>query len=341
MRAYELNRLHRRREALAVLDRVLAVEPTHANALGLRSLCLTFLGEHDAAIEAARACVAAGPQSGSSFRALSFALDSADRAAEAVEAAATAVRLEPDSAMNHVRLAEALRDIDPPAAVAPVERARQLAPDSAVVHLACGVVYETNRGHDAARQSYLRALEIDPQNATAHMRIAGLDKKANKWEAALGGFSRVISLNPRLTAARRQIEAVILTRLYAPLLASFAGAVAASLQSAGGETMVRRVIAAVVLGVIAGIAFVTISGLRRSAGTFLWRFLRTDRQAIALLSLTAIYVGYIVVATQTSLIPVGGEPYKVLGILALRFFVDLPNGRTWRRLRRVPRVARL
>lgn len=349
MRASELNRLGRRREALEVLDRVLAVEPTHSRALNLRSLCLALLGEHDAAIVAARASVAANAQSGHAFWALSFALDLAGRAAESVEAAATAVRLVPDSATNHVRLAEALLDVNPSASIAPVERARQLAPDSAVVHLACGMVYETNRRNNEARRSYLLALEIDPQNSTAHLRIAGLDRGANKWEAALRGFSRVVTLNPRSTSARKQIEALIIRRLSAPMLAAFAGAVAVSLQSGRDHELVRRVIGAVALGVVAGVGFLTIRGLRRATGSFLWHFLRTDRQARIVLALISAYIVYIVVAAETLLI-VGGEPYGLAGVLLLRFLADRlcervgPRGRqpsSGRKRKQQPRAEQL
>lgn len=331
MRAHELNRLGRRREALDVLDRILAVEPNHVRALNLRAVCLAQLGEHDAAIAAARASVAAAPQNGHSFWALSFALDLAGRAADSVEAAATAVRLAPDAAINHVRLAEALLDINPPASVAPVERARQLAPDAAVVHLACGTVYEANRRLDEARRSFLLALEIDPQNAAAHLRIARLDKKANKWEAALRGFSRAVSLNPRSSNARRQIEAVILAQLWPPMLAAFAGAMAVSLRTAGDHPLIRHVVGAVALGVVGGTGFVTIRGLRRSAGGFLWHFLRTDRQAHIVLALISAYVGYIVIAAETPLIPVGWEAYKVVGVLLLRFLADRLSARVGRR----------
>lgn len=330
-RAAELTRLGRHREALDALDRVLALEPTNARALRLRSTCLALLGEHEASIVAARAGLAADPESGHGYWTLSLALDLAGRAAEAVEAAAVAVRLKPYSATMHVRLAESLLDINPPAAVGPAERARALEPDSAVVHLACGTVYEANRRNDDARRSYLLALEVDPQNSVAHLRIAGLDKKANKWEAALGGFSRVITLNPRSTAARRQIEALIITRLSVPLLASFAGAVAASLKSAGGDGIVRRVVAAVVLGVIAGISFLTIRGLHRAAGSFLWHFLRTDKVAIITLSLTSIYVVYFIVATQTTLIPLTGDAFKVCAVLFLRFLANVLSSRVARR----------
>lgn len=333
IRASELNRLGRPREALDLLDRVLGAQPAHPRALSLRSLFLVPLGEYDAAIAAARASVAADPQYYNGFWALSFALDQAGQGPEAVEAAATAVRLKPDVALNHVRLAEALIDTDPPAAVAPAERARELAPGNALTHVACGAVYEMNQCPDEARQSYLRALEIDPQTPNAHFRIALLDKQAGKGESALRGFRRAATLNPKASDARKQIELLIYQRLGSTLGFAFMGAMVASYDTGSAHDTATHIGGAVLLGIIGGVGYLNLRNVRRVAGSFLRHCLRTDRHARGIVAMTSAYILYIVAVTQTPLIHAGGY-FHLLGFIAVifpRIVTGVLNSRAKRR----------
>jgi tetratricopeptide (TPR) repeat protein len=243
MRAYELRRLHRDREALSVLDRVLATDPRRSRALNLRAMCLATLGESEAAIQSALASTAAAPHSDSAFWTLSLVLSAADRNQEAVEAAATAVRLDPNDWGNHTQLALCLAALDPAAAVEPAERARELAPERATTHVNCGLVYERAGRRDEARQAYERARAIDPQSSFAHLRIAQLDKGARKWDQALYGFRRAATLDPRSSRARREIEDLVLRRLSSmPVALAFGAALGAAISSTPpGSALTTRI----------------------------------------------------------------------------------------------------
>jgi tetratricopeptide (TPR) repeat protein len=213
-RAQQLFDLGRAAEARTIAASVLAVRPDGPGALRLLARCHMALGEGREAVRIAKAAVAADPAAEHGHRILATALRRIKRHQEAADAAAEAVRLAPQEWRAHVVLAQSLYRVDLKRALAAAEEARRLAPQSAETHYLCGVTLRALHRPNEARVALLRALEIDPQHAPSLNGLAALDQRRLRLTSAARGFRRALRVDPQQRVAQRNLEAVLLLRLW-------------------------------------------------------------------------------------------------------------------------------
>jgi tetratricopeptide (TPR) repeat protein len=216
-RAETLLGLGRPAEARAHVVDVLAVDPRNATALRQLARCQAAIGELDDALTTARRAIAAEPESEHGHRVLSHVLLKRRDFPAAVTAAQQALRLAPDNWRGHLSLVEALRRIDGPSAYEAAGRLVELAPHEPDAHIAYGSAAAAGGDRATARQSFERALTLDPNNATARNNLAVLDMREKAWRRALAGFRASQRMDPTQQLARTNLDRLI--RIVTGLLA--------------------------------------------------------------------------------------------------------------------------
>jgi Flp pilus assembly protein TadD len=297
IRASTLLDLGRPGEARARLGAILAAEPGNAFALRLLARCHHAAGEMDRAIKTAMAAVAADPASEHGHRILANAYNSAGDRRAATSEAREALRLAPEEWRCHWLLAECLRHSDPHAALPPAQRARELAPNEADVHVLYGVVVKQLGRSEEARAAYLHALSINPNLATAHNNIAVLDRASGRWAHALAGFRTSLRHNPQQKLARENLANTIVLLLRRLCVAAYLATVAVLLFSGFSTGAQLRVIGScVAAAMLGGLAWI-LTVARRSVGGYAMTIVRTDRRAVtALVAFAAAFAVTVLIA---------------------------------------------
>ncbi len=127
----------------------------------------------------------------------------AGRTNEAMQLFARAALREPDRAVTFLWMARIHRERGEfPAAVRNLERAATLAPNSADVHRELGSYFFARGNYEAARQRYVRTIELDPQDRAAQGYLAcslyrlGRAAEAQPWFQRAGQGPWVACLRP-------------------------------------------------------------------------------------------------------------------------------------------------
>jgi len=193
-RAYEARRLP---EAAALLERALAADPNHHDALCHYALLALAAGRPDVALAAAERAAAAHSGSALAHNVLGVARRHAGRLADAIGAFRRAAELDPRFFDAQVNLGSALLDAgDAEAALPCYERALALEPDAASLHNNLGNLYRELRRPAEAIAAYRRALELDPKHARAHANLGNVLKDLGDTEAAIEAYRRSLALAP-------------------------------------------------------------------------------------------------------------------------------------------------
>jgi len=224
--AYQAKDLER---AVALYDRVIALQPDHAEALYKRGNALKDLGQLPAALACYDAAVKHRPDFGYAWCNRGFVQQSLGLREAALASFDEAVRLNPDDLVAHVnrgsllqslsRWQEALVSHDrvlalnpqlfqtwlfrgnvlrelrqPEGALASFRKALELKPDYAEAHYNCGVSLELLGQPQAALDSYDRAVASFPQFHQAHYNRAGLLKAEGRLQEALEAYDRALAV---------------------------------------------------------------------------------------------------------------------------------------------------
>lgn len=330
-RAQQLYDLGRHAEALDVVGGILAGRPDDADGLRLAALCLSAVGRQDEAVRTARAAVSADPDSEHGRRVLSHMHYKRGEFRLAANIALEATRLAPHEWRGHMLLARCVCHFDPPGAIAPAERSRELGPDSPDTHFACALAYQAVGRTEDARAAYLKVLELNPQHAMALNNLAVLDRSARRWTRALRGFRRALSSDPQQDLARRNIDSILLSRVWRltwlSVLAIDAVDAFAPALGAVGQRVLGSVLVAILL---AGPAFSAWSA-RKAVGSYTWRFLRTDRRAQLCLALLAASVVFITLGMIVRLFVITDQYSAVSFLVTLLLWGVSAQVRTWTR----------
>ena len=117
-----------------------------------------------------------------------------------------ALRLDPEFALAHAALAaliahlvfrnEDLRPSLAPEAQRAIDRAVDLAPDSAATHVARGQVHSMLKRYDDAERAFLRAIELDPCLFDAHYYFARFCASQGKHAQAAAHYAKASALQP-------------------------------------------------------------------------------------------------------------------------------------------------
>ena len=172
------------RQALALFDRAIALDPRYAGAHAARARALAIIGNlyaddaerirlYDAAVAAARKSTELAPEFAEGFSALGFAL--------------------------------ATGKLDMRGARAPFERSYELGRGSADI-LARYATFRSNlRDHERAKSVIAQAAKLDPLNARAFFSSGDISYGARDFAGAITAYERAISLNPTLAGAHASL----------------------------------------------------------------------------------------------------------------------------------------
>ncbi len=187
----------KRDEAAALLERALAADPDHAEALEDYALLALEAGRPQLALTAAARWSQSRPASAAAKNVLGIACRQSGRLAEAIVRLTEAVALDPDFFDARVNLGNALLDAgDPQAALPHYRRALALNPDAAAVHNNLGNLHRELRQPTEALASYRRALALDPGHARAWSNVGNIQKDLGDTRGALDAFRRSLALAP-------------------------------------------------------------------------------------------------------------------------------------------------
>ncbi|GAA3347182.1 hypothetical protein GCM10020358_60970 [Amorphoplanes nipponensis] len=263
------------------------------------------------------------------------------RAGEAIQAARAARDLAPVDQHGELILAYALLEAGGTgnivAALEAAQRARRLAPDDPMVHVAEGDALRRTARFDAAREAYERALALAPDDAVALYSLAELDAGRGRALSAAPALAAVLAAEPAdatvlRVATRSARGALWLVTDVASLLLVIAS-VATSLLRLGvdGPAGSAAGVATAVGGIGCAAAFLRwrLRALSRPTLTLIRQHLRRPTFAVAVLRLVATAVAALLFAVDPD--PGGSGGLKVFAMPAtsLPFILLLLRARNW------------
>ncbi len=172
------------RGALAKFDEAIGIDPNYAAAYAARSRALAVIAN-----------LHAGPAERTQLY------------RKSVAAARRAVELAPDLAEAHSALGFAIMvgELNMKAAQAPYERSLALGQGDADV-LSRYAVFRSRFGDGAAAQQAIQqSAALDPLNGRTFRSVGDIALAAGQFDAAIAGYQRALTLNPKLYGARAAI----------------------------------------------------------------------------------------------------------------------------------------
>jgi len=189
-------------EAKAAYERMLALQPYHADALHMLGVIALQLENYQVAVAFISAAVHKHPSNASAHLNLGLAFKGLQRLEEALSCYQQALALRPDYAQAlhnrglalHAmgRLAEALADFD---------KAIELQPEDAQAWNNRGVVLQDQLRWDQAMQSYAGAIAAEPGYGQAHYNLGNALRALGRFEAAVASYDTAIALQADLAHA--------------------------------------------------------------------------------------------------------------------------------------------
>jgi tetratricopeptide (TPR) repeat protein len=197
----------RAQEALAPLERALAIDPSHATAHGTLGNALLALHRADEAIEQFRIAVKLRPDDFKTHGSLGNALLVSGRIPEAIVEQREAVRLAPDFAETHYNLALSLARAGAHAdAIEEFRAALRLAPDHADAQLNLGTSLAMSGRTDEAIAACREAVRLRPTWVEARCNLGVLLAKAGRVSEAVSCFEQAQHLAPERADIRAMLQ---------------------------------------------------------------------------------------------------------------------------------------
>lgn len=202
-------------DAVVLLHRFLAAEPTDVAALALLALAHLRAHRWSDALTAADRAIGLSPGYPQAWQRRAIALVELDRTADAEAAASEYLRLAPDDWHAHYTMARVLRTRRGrrQAALRHAQRAVELAPNDADAHNLLGVVYRTLEDKDGAGAAYRAALAIDPTHALARSNLALLTLGRAGHEQIMAGLREAAAIDPQQAVIHRNMALVAVLTL--------------------------------------------------------------------------------------------------------------------------------
>jgi protein O-GlcNAc transferase len=231
VRHYEAGR---GREAFALCQQVLALEPSHSDALQLTGILALQAGNIPVAIEALGRAVARNGNFPDLHNSLGEALRMAGRLDEAIGHYRRAIALAPSFAEAYGNLASALGQQNKgEEAVAAARRAVELMPNAPLLHYNLANSLAQQGQVEEAMASFRRALALAPQFAEAHNNLGSAHQGREEWLEAEACYRRALALRPDFAAAHRNLGLLLREKgALGPAVESLRRAVALAPQSA-------------------------------------------------------------------------------------------------------------
>ena len=197
-------------DAVVVLEKALAVDPTHWKAHNNMALASVDIGELELAEAHYRESLAIKPQS-AIYNDLGFVLERQGLPFEAVEMYRIALKLDPESATAHFNLAASLTRSGDFAEAEPHFRAALEKDPNTQAYTGLAVVQWQQGRADAAIASLRAAIAADAGNATAYDQLGKMLVQEGKLEEAAATYRSLLQQKPTATAHRELAQ--ILTHL--------------------------------------------------------------------------------------------------------------------------------
>lgn len=194
------------KDALAVLEKTVALAPDDAEAHGNLANALQQRGRHEAAVASYGRALELAPGFAAAHSNLGGALQALGHSDAAVLSYRRALELQPDHAIAHFNLGNSLKTLGQlEAALASYTAAAALTPDDVETHLSIGEVLQALKQDDTAAASYRRVLALQPDHVQAHAMLGVCLQNSGELEAALLSHRRALELDPARAETRANI----------------------------------------------------------------------------------------------------------------------------------------
>jgi predicted O-linked N-acetylglucosamine transferase (SPINDLY family) len=161
--------------AEGLYQRILQVEPQHADALHLLGMVYFLMGKYDEAAELIERAIVVKPQQALFLTNLAAVYLASEKFAESVACGLRAVGIDPNDYKAHYNLACAycaLRKLSE--GIASGRRAVQIKPDHADAHYLLGAAFQREGNLDDSAASFKRALQFSPEQPLWELKIKTL-----------------------------------------------------------------------------------------------------------------------------------------------------------------------
>jgi Tfp pilus assembly protein PilF len=202
-RAEHLIEVGRHAEAIPLLTKALAIDPSDYQANALMALCFLELNRLEDSLKFAEKAIEADPEVEWGHRVRSLCLTQMGRHRDALKSAEEAARLEPEEPMALHTLTNArlqLKKIKQ--AKESAEQMLEVAPELDTTHFTMGNVQLASGDNYLAEQSFREAMRINPNSADArnNLGVAILRQKTNTT-ASMFGFRSNSIITPEESTA--------------------------------------------------------------------------------------------------------------------------------------------
>ncbi len=186
--------------ARQALDRALALDPDDALAYGLRSNIELVQNRKAQALEDAERAIAVNPSSSSAYLSLSLVKQAQFDLGAALDAARQAVALDPDNPQALVQESSLLFGMGRlKDAFALAERAKQRAPNDAMVNTVWGFLQLARNQVGEARDAFQAAIAQDSTLGLPHLGLGLVLFRRNETEAAVDEMRKATLLEPMVS----------------------------------------------------------------------------------------------------------------------------------------------
>ena len=206
--------LHQRgrlQEAADAYNRVLSVNPEHAEANHLLGLALHQAGRHEDAARLIAKATRRVPDNAVYHANLGVVLKVLNRIEEAAQSYERSLRLDPKQAPVQSNLGAALLELGKAeAAVAAQERALKLQPGYAEAHAGLGLALVELGRTEEALERYARAIALRPDYANAHNNLAIALASLGRMEEARQSAERAVALRPTNASHHQTLGGILM-----------------------------------------------------------------------------------------------------------------------------------
>jgi tetratricopeptide (TPR) repeat protein len=190
-RHHQAGRLH---EAELLFEKVITLDPRHAETLHWLGAIAYQDGRYDAAIERIGKAIAIDPTNALYHSNLGTALRELGQYEQAVASYRNALRIKPNFAEAHYNLGIALKGIGwLDGAIAAYRTAIRIKPDFAEAHLNSGNALMTLNWLDDAIAAYRLAIHFKPDYVEAHLNVGNALRDQGRYEDAIAAYHTAIS----------------------------------------------------------------------------------------------------------------------------------------------------
>lgn len=198
--AVQLHQTGRLREAEAIYQQILHIQPDHADALHLLGLTNHQLGKHDLAHILIKKAISLNPMAPNFHNNCGEVCRTMGRLDEAQKCYEKALKLQPHFPEAHRNLGLVyLAKGSPDRAISCLREAEKRFPDYLGIYFALGMAHQQQHQFNKAIASYDRGLEINPSDPTLLCAKGIALKGKGKLEEAIQHYLKSISLQPKVS----------------------------------------------------------------------------------------------------------------------------------------------